>query len=161
MGGRDRHSQFDVYPADGGQVDVYPADALPVAATPSTGYTSDMVPIWYPGWLEMTAGVVGPNQGQLPPTSPLTLFSNGGEREREPGIRIFFRTLHLSASSKMTKFQGGLHFFLVSAYLIIVFITSMNIVHSLSKHSRVQSESAHEIELYSSRKSAVVGTQFF
>src|SRR5258706_16170740 len=78
---------------------------------PSAGYTSDMVPIWYPGWLEMTAGVVGPNQGQLPPTSPLTLFSNGGEREREPGIRIFFRTLHLSASSKMTKFQGGCIFF--------------------------------------------------
>src|SRR5258706_13379040 len=40
------------------------------------------VPIWYPRWLEMTAGVVGPNQGQLPPTSPLALFSNG-ERERE------------------------------------------------------------------------------
>src|SRR5258706_6803950 len=130
---------------------------------PSAWYTSDMVPIWYPGWLEMTAGVVGPNQGQLPPTSPLTLFSNGGERERERAwyTHFFFRTLHLSASSKTTKFQGGLCFFLVSTYLIIVFITSMNIVHSLSKHSCVQSESAHEIELYSSRKSAVVGTQFF
>src|SRR5258708_2583901 len=99
---------------------------------PSARYTSDMVPIWYPGWLEMTAGVVGPNQGQLPPTSPLALFSNGGERERERErerawyTHFFFRTLHLSASSKTTKFQGGLRFFLVSAYLIIVFITSMN-----------------------------------
>jgi len=77
------------------------------------------------------------------------------EREREPGIRIFF------SHFKTTKFQGGLRFFLVSAYLIIVFITSMNIVHYLSKHSRVQSESAHEIEQYSSRESAVVGMQFF
>src|SRR5258706_3310405 len=122
------------------------------------------VPIWYRGWLEMTAGVVGPNQGQLPPTSPLALFSNGGERERErePGIRIFFFTLDTPArAAKRRSFRGGCVFFLVSAYLIIVFITSMNIVHSLSKHSRVQSESAHEIELYSSRKSAVVGTQFF
>ncbi len=122
------------------------------------------VPIWYPRWLEMTAGVVGPNQGQLPPTSPLALFSNGErerEREREPGICMFFHTIHLSVSSKTMTFQGGLHFFWVSAYLIIVFITSMNIVHSLSKHSHVQSESAHEIKLYLSHKLAVVGTQFF
>src|SRR5258706_16405930 len=110
----------------------------------------------------MTARVVGPNQGQLPLTSPLALFSNGGERERESLVyAFFFRTLHLSMSSKTTKFQGGLRFFLVSTYLIIVFITSMNIVHYLSKHSRVQSESAHEIELYLSSKLAVVGTQFF
>src|SRR5258706_8307240 len=112
----------------------------------------------------MVSQVVGPNQGQLPPTSPLALFSNGErerEREREPGICIFFHTIHLSVSSKTMTFQGGLHFFWVSAYLIIVFITSMNIVHSLSKHSHVQSESAHEIKLYLSHKLAVVGTQFF
>ena len=36
--------------------------------------------------------VVGPDQVQLPPTSPLALSSSGGERERErePGIHNFF-----------------------------------------------------------------------
>src|SRR5258706_1877998 len=113
----------------------------------------------------MKAGVVGPNQGKLLPTSPFVFFSRGErerERERESLVyAIFFHTIHLSVSSKTMKFQGGLHFFLVSAYLIIVFITSMNIVHSLSKHSHVQSESAHEIKLYLSHKLAVVGTQIF
>src|SRR5258706_6270219 len=83
------------------------------------------------------------------------------EREREPGICIFFHTIHLSVSSKTMMFHGGLNFFWGSPDLIIVFITSMNIVHSLSKHSHVQSESAHEIKLYLSHKLAVVGTQFF
>ena len=67
-----------------------------------------------PGWLD-------PTKGQLPPTSPLALFSNGGEREREREreramyTQFFFRTLHLTASSKTTSFQRGLRFFLVSA----------------------------------------------
>src|SRR5258706_10509424 len=73
------------------------------------------VPIWYPGWLEMTAGVV------LDPTranslQPLLLLSSpmeegDREREREPGMCIFFHTLHLSMSSKTMKFQGGVAIF--------------------------------------------------
>src|SRR5258706_13318934 len=81
---------------------------------PSAGYTSDMVPIWYPGWLEMTARVVGPNQGQLPPTSPLTLFSNGGERERERErereslVYTFFFALYTSVHTEKNKiFREG------------------------------------------------------
>ena len=35
------------------------------------------------------------------------------EREREPSRCIFFCTLHLTASGKMTKFQRGLQFFFV------------------------------------------------
>ena len=66
-----------------------------------------------PGWLDLT-------KGQLPLTSPLALFSNGGEREREREreshvYAFFFRTLHLTVSSKTTSFQRGLRFFLVSA----------------------------------------------
>src|SRR5258706_11364031 len=71
---------------------------VPCGQRPSAGYTSDMVPIWYPGWLEMTARVVGPNQGQLPLTSPLALFSNGGERERAWYTHFFF-TLYTSAQA--------------------------------------------------------------
>jgi len=63
----------------------------------------------------MTAGVVGPNQGQLPLTSPLALFSNGGERERErerePGIRIFFSHLTPQREQQNDEVSGGVVFF--------------------------------------------------
>src|SRR5258706_5772432 len=84
---------------------------VPCGQWPSAGYTSDMVPIWYPRWLEMTAGVVGPNQGQLPPTSPLALFSNGGEREREPGICFFFSHFTPQRKQQNDEGSGGLRFF--------------------------------------------------
>src|SRR5258706_12376352 len=81
---------------------------------PSARYTSDMVPIWYPGWLEMTAGVVGPNQGQLPPTSPLALFSNGGERERERESLVyafFFSHFTPQCEQQNDEVSGGVAFF--------------------------------------------------
>src|SRR5258706_6209884 len=83
---------------------------------PSAWYTSDMVPIWYPGWLEMTAGVVGPNQGQLPPTSPLALFSNGGEREREREreslvYAFFFSHFTPQREQQNDEVSGGVAFF--------------------------------------------------
>src|SRR5258706_12457034 len=102
----------------------------------------------------------GPTPANLSSCSLLQLRRER-ERERAWYTHFFFHTLHLSTSSKTTKFQGGLCFFLVSTYLIIVFITSMNIVHSLSKNSRVQRKSSHEIKLYSSCKSAAMGTQVF
>jgi hypothetical protein len=82
--------------------------------------------------------VVGPDQGLAPPTSPLTLFSNGGERERESLVyTIFFHTVHLSVSSKTAEFQGGHKFFVDSAYVLIVNVTSMNIVYLLSMNSHL------------------------
>jgi hypothetical protein len=79
-----------------------------------------------------------PTKVRLPPTSPLALFSNGGERERERESLVyafFFRTLHLSVSGKMAKFQGGSRFFFDSAYVLIVNVTSMDIVYLLSTNS--------------------------
>ena len=74
----------------------------PARTRPSEGETSN----------RLIAGVVGPDQGQLPPTSPFALFSNGGERERERAwyTQIYFRTLRPNASSKTASFQGGRNF---------------------------------------------------
>ena len=60
-----------------------------------------------------------------------------------------------AVNAKRRSFRG-VAIFSVSAYLIIVYVTSINIIHSLSTHSRVQSESAREIELYSARESALI-----
>jgi hypothetical protein len=59
------------------------------------------------------------------------------EREREPGIHFFFCTLHLSVSGKTVELQGGCEFFVDSAYVLIVNVTSMNIVYSLSMNSHL------------------------
>ena len=84
----------------------------------------------------MTARVVGPNQGQLPPTSPLALFSNGGEREREREreslvYTIFF--LHSTPQHEQPndKVLGVIAIFSVFTYVLIVYVTSMNILHYL------------------------------
>src|SRR5258706_14930512 len=83
-------------------------------------------------------------------------------RERERAwYMLFFFTLYTSAQAAKRRSFRGVAIFSVSAYLIIVYVTSMNIIHSLSTHSRVQSENLREIELYSARESAVVGMQFF
>jgi len=64
----------------------------------------------------MTAGVVGPNQGQLPPTSPLALFSNGGEREREREreslvYAFFFSHFTPQREQQNDEVSGGVAFF--------------------------------------------------
>jgi hypothetical protein len=86
--------------------------------------------------------VVGPDQGPAPPhLSSRSLLQwrreREREREREPGIHFFFRTLHLSVSGKTAEFQGGREFFVDSAYVLIVNVTSMNIIYSLSTNSRL------------------------
>jgi hypothetical protein len=59
------------------------------------------------------------------------------ERERAWYTQFFFRTLHLSVSSKTAEFQGGREFFVDSAYVFIVNVTSMNIIYSLSTNSHL------------------------
>ena len=84
----------------------------------------------------MTAGVVGPDQGQLPPTSPLALFSNGGERERERERERDWYMHFFSHSTPQHKQQndkvlGVVAIFSVFTYVLIVYVTSMNILHYL------------------------------
>jgi len=52
-----------------------------VAGTDAVGSMCTHMVSWVVG--NDSWGGFGPNQGQLPPTSPLALFSNGGGRERE------------------------------------------------------------------------------
>ena len=86
-----------------------------------------------PGWLEQTAGVVGPDPraGQLPPTSPLTLShslslvlarslarSLERERERERHVYAFFFphcTPHCEQQND--EFLGAVVIFLVPAVI--------------------------------------------
>ena len=109
-----------------------------------------------PGWLD-------PSRGQLPPTSPFALFSNGGEREtkterqREPGIYTFFPRSTPQRKRQNGKVSGVVAIFLVSAYVLIVYATTMNILFSLLAYSCVQSENERKTEQYSARESAVVG----
>ena len=82
----------------------------------------------------MTAGVVGPDQGQLPPTSPLALFSNGGERERERESLVytfFFSHSTPQCEQQNNKVLGVVVIFSVFTYVLIVYVTSMNILHYL------------------------------
>jgi len=60
-----------------------------------------------------------------------------------------------AVNAKRRHFRG-VAIFSVSAYLIIVYVTSINIIHSLSTHSRVQSENPREIKLYSACESALI-----
>src|SRR5258706_16316715 len=72
------------------------------------------------GWLEMTAGVVGPDHGPTPSDlSSRSLLQwrreREREREREPGIRIFFFAFHTSPqAAKRRSFRGGRLFFFFS-----------------------------------------------
>jgi len=60
-----------------------------------------------------------------------------------------------AVNTKRRRFRG-VAIFSVSAYLIIAYVTSINIIHSLSTHSRIQSENLHEIELYLACKSVLI-----
>ena len=64
-----------------------------------------------PGWLDLT-------KGQLPLTSPLALFSNGGEREREREreslvYAFFFSHSTPHCEQQNDEFSGAVGFFLV------------------------------------------------
>src|SRR5258706_3016462 len=61
-----------------------------------------------------------------------------------------------SLSMQNNEVSRGVAIFAVSAYLIIVYVTSINIIHSLSTHSHVQSENLCEIELYSVHELALI-----
>ena len=106
----------------------------------------------------MIARVVGSNQGQLPPTSPFTLSSVGGERERESQVySIFF--LHSTPQHKQqnSEFSVAVVIFLLSACLFIIYTTTMNIMCSLLVYSHVQSENECKTKQYSGHEPAVVG----
>ena len=56
---------------------------------------------------------------------------NGGEREREPGIRIFFSHSTPQHEQQNDKVLGVIVIFSVFTYILIVYVTSMNILHYL------------------------------
>ena len=60
------------------------------------------------------SGVVGPDKGQPPLTSPLALFSNGGERERERErawyMHFFFALYTSTQAAKWLSFRGSCNF---------------------------------------------------
>jgi len=47
---------------------------------------------------------------------------------------------------------------LISAYALIVYVASMNILYFLSTYNRFQSENKRETEQYGERESAIVGS---
>ena len=89
--------------------------------------------IWLPGWLEKMAGVVGPDQGPTPSNlSSCSLLQQRRERERESLVDTkFFLHSTPQCEQQNDKVSGVVAIFSVSTYLLIVYVTSMNIVHYL------------------------------
>jgi len=86
---------------------------------------------------DMIARVVGPDQGSTPPDlSSRSLLQRKREREREPGIR--FLALYTSLRAIKRQSFRGVANFLISAYLLIVYVTSMNILYCKSTYNRFQ-----------------------
>ena len=84
----------------------------------------------------MTAGVVGPDQGPTPSDlSSRSLLQRRRERERErerePGIRNFFSYSTPQREQQNDKFLGVVAIFSVFTYILIVYVTRMNILHYL------------------------------
>jgi len=59
----------------------------------------------------------------------------------------------------VTKRQSfrGVTVFLIYAYVLILYVTSINIFYSISIYNRVESENKHENDQYGERESAIMG----
>jgi hypothetical protein len=102
------------------------------------------------GWTRLRAKSLRPLLSLSSPTEER-------ERERESLVYIlFFPRSTPQREQQNGKVSGVVAIFLVSAYVLIVYATTMNISFSLLAYSCVQSENERKTEQYSARESAVV-----
>ena len=98
---------------------------------------------------DMVARVVGDDSRGPTPSdlSSRSLLQRRRERERESLVNAsFFSHSTPQREQQNDKVLGAVTIFLVSTYVVIVYVTSMNIVHYLSAYSRVQSVNECETE---------------